>query len=63
MATAKHRVEIYSAGCPTCEQTVEMVKRVAGADHEVHVLDMHRNDIAARVKSLGIRSIPAGRRG
>jgi hypothetical protein len=59
MATARHRIEIYSAGCATCKDTIEMVKRVAGSDHDVHVHEMHHGDTAARAKSLGIRSLPA----
>jgi len=59
MATAKHRIEIYSAGCATCKDTIEMVKRVAGSDHDIHVHDMQRADTAARAKSLGIHSVPA----
>ena len=59
MATAKHTIEIYSAGCATCNDTIEMVKKVAGSDHDVHVLDMQHGDTAARAKKLGIRSLPA----
>jgi hypothetical protein len=36
-----------------------MVKRVAGADHEVKVHEMLHGDTAARAKKLGIRSLPA----
>ncbi len=59
MATAKHTIEIYSAGCATCKETIEMVKRVAGSDHEVKVHEMLHGDTAARAKKLGIRSLPA----
>lgn len=56
---ARHRIEIYSAGCATCRDTIEMVKRIAGADHDVNVHDMQHGDTAARAKALGIRSLPA----
>jgi glutaredoxin len=59
MATAKHTIEIYSAGCATCKETIDMVKRVAGPDHEVKVHEMRHDDAAARAKKLGIRSLPA----
>ena len=55
----RHRIEIYSAGCTTCRDTIEMVKRIAGSDHDVHVHDMQHGDTAARAKALGIRSLPA----
>ena len=56
---AKHTIEIYSAGCATCKETIEMVKRVAGSGHEVKVHDMLHGDTAARAKKLGIGSLPA----
>ncbi len=59
MATARHTIEIYSAGCATCKETINMVKRVAGSDHEVKVHEMLLGDTAARAKKLGIRSLPA----
>jgi hypothetical protein len=55
----RKRIEVFSAGCSTCNEAVEMVKRVAGSDHDVDVLDMHRSDVAARAKGLGVRSIPS----
>ena len=58
MAT-KRTVEIFSAGCPACEETVRLVNRGACPSCEVTVLDMHNPEIARRAKSLGVRSVPA----
>ena len=55
----KHKIEIFSAGCATCKETIEMVKKVAGREHEVHVHDMHQHEVAVRAKQLGVRSVPA----
>ncbi len=55
----KHKIEIFSAGCAMCKGTIEMVKKLAGAEHEVHVHDMHKQDIASRASQHGIRSLPA----
>lgn len=55
----KRKVEIFSAGCPACEETVSLVNSIACPDCEVSVLDMKSSDVAARAKSLGIRSVPA----
>jgi glutaredoxin 3 len=52
-------IEIFSAGCPACEETVELVNRVACPSCDVTVLDMRDPEIARRAKSLGIRSVPA----
>ena len=55
----KHKVEIFSAGCATCKETIETVKKVAGPDHEVQIHDMHQPDVASRAKQHGVRSLPA----
>src|SRR5262245_2477744 len=59
MTTAKHTIEIYSAGCATCKESVDLGKKIAGSDHEVRVHDMQHGETAARAKKLGIRSVPA----
>ena len=58
MAT-KRTIEIFSAGCPACEETVELINRIACPSCDVTVLDMRNPDVARRAKSLGIRSVPA----
>jgi glutaredoxin len=58
MAT-KRTIEIFSAGCPACEETVTLVNRIACPSCEVTVLDMHNPDVARRAKQLGIRTVPA----
>lgn len=52
-------IEIFSAGCATCKDTIDMVKKLAGSQHEVHVRDMQHTETATRAKQLGIRSVPA----
>ena len=53
------RVEVFSAGCAACEETIEMVKRAACPSCEVTVHDMKDINVAKRAKALGIRSVPA----
>ena len=55
----KCRIEIFSAGCSICDETVDLVKQTAGASCEVEVLDMRESRAAAKAKQYGIRSIPA----
>jgi glutaredoxin len=55
----KHRIEIYSAGCKTCKDTIEAVRKLAGSEDEVVVHDMHQQEIAARASQHGVRSLPA----
>jgi len=55
----KRKVEIFSAGCPACDETVKLVQNIACPSCDVTVLDMNDSNVASRAKSLGIRSVPA----
>ena len=57
--TAKRRVEVFSAGCPACDEVVSIVQGLACPSCEVEVLDMHDIEVAKRAKALGARSVPA----
>jgi hypothetical protein len=57
--STKRKIEVFSAGCPVCEETVELVNRVACPSCEVSILDMKDLNVASRAKGLGIRSLPA----
>lgn len=59
MTKAKRKIEVFSAGCPACEETINLVNRTACPSCEVSVLDMKDPSVAARAKALGIRSVPA----
>jgi hypothetical protein len=53
------KIEIFSAGCNVCEETIEMVNKLACPSCKVEVLDLHDPNVAGRAKELGIRSVPA----
>lgn len=53
------KIEIFSAGCPLCKETEEMVRKLSCSSCEVSVIDMHDLLGASRAKDLGVRSIPA----
>jgi glutaredoxin 3 len=55
---ATRTIEIFSAGCSACEDTIELVNRVTCPSCDVTVLDMRDPEIARRAKSLGIRTVP-----
>jgi glutaredoxin 3 len=57
--SAKRKVEIFSAGCPACEEVINLVNTIACPSCDVTVLDMKDAAIADRAKTLGIRSVPA----
>lgn len=43
MATKK-KIEVFSAGCAACKETIDLVKRLAGSMHEVVIHDMHKSE-------------------
>jgi glutaredoxin 3 len=55
----KHKIEIFSAGCRTCRDTIATVKKLADSEHEVTVHDMHQEAIASLAAQCGIKSVPA----
>jgi glutaredoxin len=52
-------VEIFSAGCAVCAETIQTIKVIAGPSCDIEVLDMQKPGVAARAKQYGIRSVPA----
>ena len=57
--SAKRKIEVFSAGCLACEETMALLNRVACPSCEVSVLAMKDPSVASRAKRLGIRSVPA----
>ena len=55
----KRTIEVFSAGCPACEPTVQLVKSIACPSCDVQVLDMNKPDVAAKAKQYGVKSVPA----
>ena len=59
MTSAKRQIDVFSAGCPVCSATVELVNNSTCPSCEVTVLDMNEPSVARRASELGIRSVPA----
>ncbi len=57
--STKRKIEVFVAGCPACDETVQLVDNVACPSCEVSVLDMNDKEVSKRAKDLGIRSVPA----
>jgi len=56
---AKRKIEVFSAGCPVCEDTVKLVNSLACESCDITVLDMKKPEVSEKAKTLGIRSVPA----
>jgi glutaredoxin 3 len=57
--TKKRSIEVFSAGCSCCVETIELIRKAACPSCEVSVLDMRNPEVAERAARLGIRSVPA----
>lgn len=57
--TTKRTIEIYSAGCPACQETIDLVTRIACSSCDVVVRDMNDINVVKDAKSLGIHRVPA----
>lgn len=59
----KRRIEIFTAGCPVCEETVKQVQKAACSSCEVIVYDLNKgcetNECRDKAKEYGIKSVPA----
>lgn len=58
MAT-KRIIEVFSAGCPACDEAVSTVKSIACPSCDVQVLDMRDPAVAQRARQYGVGRVPA----
>lgn len=57
--SAKRKIEIFSAGCPVCQEAIGTIKDNACPSCEVNILDMNDPAVSSRANILGIKSVPA----
>ena len=58
MATTR-KIEVFSAGCTVCEDTIALINSIACPSCEVEILDMQKPEVSKKAKRYGIRSVPA----
>ena len=60
---AKRRVEVFTAGCPVCEDAVKKVKEAACPNCEVVIYDLNsgceNNECREKAKQYGVTRVPA----
>lgn len=54
-----HKIEVFSAGCPACEDAIALINRIAGPSSEIEVLDMRDTAVANRARAYGIGRVPS----
>lgn len=52
-------VQIFSAGCPCCDDAIAAVKKAACSNCTLQVRDMKDPAVAADAKKYGIQRVPA----
>lgn len=56
----KRKIEVFTAGCPCCDEAVQLVKSIACDNCDVQVLDMRTDKaVQARAKEYGVKRVPA----
>lgn len=63
MTSEQRRVEVFTSGCPICEETVNLVKSLACPRCEVRVYDLREgcatNECQDKARQYGITAVPA----
>ena len=56
----KRTIEVFTAGCPCCDEVVKLVQSIACPSCDVQVLDMRSDKAAqAKAKRYGVNRVPA----
>lgn len=60
MTAKRSLVEVFTAGCPLCDEALKMVERVACPDCEIVVHDLKAGGKAVdRARSIGVHAVPS----
>jgi glutaredoxin len=56
----KRTIEVFTAGCPCCDDTVKLVQSLVCPSCDLSILDMRTDTAAqAKAKQYGIQRVPA----
>jgi glutaredoxin len=56
----KRTIEVFTAGCPCCDETVQLVQSIICPSCDLQVLDMRTDKAAqAKAKTYGVNRVPA----
>ena len=55
----KRQVEIFTADCPLCDDTVKLVRELACSSCQVSVYDLREKADLAKAEQYGVNSVPA----
>lgn len=55
----KRTIEVFTAGCGVCDETLQQIRDMACPSCDVVVRDTHEAGVMAQVRELGIAMVPA----
>ncbi len=55
----KRQIEIFTADCPLCDETVKLVRELACSSCQVSVYDLREKADWAKAEQYGVNSVPA----
>jgi hypothetical protein len=63
MGTAQRLVEVFTAGCPICDETVNLVKSLVCPSCDLRIYDLREgcatNECRDKAKRYGVTAVPA----
>jgi len=63
MVTAKRLVEVFTAGCPICDDTVRLVKSLVCSSCDLQIYDLREgcatNECREKANRYGVTAVPA----
>ena len=63
MTTEKRRVEVFTAGCPICDDTVRLVKSLVCSSCDLQIYDLREgcatNECLDKARHYGVTAVPA----
>lgn len=63
MASTKRTIEVFTAGCPMCEETVALVQSLTCPSCDLQIYDLREgcatNECRDKAKRYGVTAVPA----
>ena len=55
----KRQVEIFTADCPLCDETIKLVRELACSSCQVSIYDLREQADLAQAEQYGVNEVPA----
>lgn len=55
----RRTVEVFTAGCPVCDEALEVVRGAVCESCDLQILDMRTKPAQAKARQYGVKRVPA----